>query len=640
MIMRARWVSLAILGMVGFAASPLVIRLQPCRRLSRALSSSPAMDAGVDQSWKESVCAALEAREYHASVAVDGQLQAPNRAHNLRTRFGERGIEVVPRQDSPGWQFGWEMRSWGRPGRMEAAGRATPTADGSRVTYERPGLVEWYTNSARGVEQGFTVDRSPAGDGALTIEGQVRGGLRAELRDNAVDFVDAHGANVLRYTELYVWDARGRELASRLETANDRLAILVEDQGATYPLTIDPLLLNPAWTAESDQANAQLGFSVATAGDVNGDSYSDVVVAASMFDSGEADEGRIAVYHGSPSGLAAGVAIILDGNQIGAQFGFCVATAGDVNRDGYSDLVVGTPFFDDVQADEGRAFVFHGSATGITASAAWSVQVNQNGAGFGRSVASAGDVNDDGYSDVIVGAPFFDNGELNEGRAYLYHGSPAGLSTTAAWTGESNQGVADFGYAVGTAGDVNGDRYDDVVVGAPFWDGGVQMNEGRAFVYHGSAAGLSATAAWFTEGNQSSAEYGNAVGTAGDVNGDGFADVIVGAHFYDNGHTNEGRAFVYLGSGTGLSTTTAWTSEADQNVAEHGTAVGSAGDVNGDGYADVIVGARAFTNGQTSEGRASVYQGSQSGLALLPGGQPRVTRPRPSSAGRWEARAM
>ena len=166
-------------------------------------------------------------------------------------------------------------------------------------------------------------------------------------------------------------------------------------------------------------------------------------------------------------------------------------------------------------------------------------------------MATAGDVNGDGYADVIVGAPNYDNGQTDEGRAFVYYGSASGLSTTANWTAESNQASAYFGYSVATAGDVNGDGYADVIVGAPNYDNG-QTDEGRAFVYHGSASGLSATANWTAESNQASAYFGYSVATAGDVNGDGYADVIVGAPNYDNGQTDEGRAFVYHGSASGL----------------------------------------------------------------------------------------
>jgi hypothetical protein len=229
-----------------------------------------------------------------------------------------------------------------------------------------------------------------------------------------------------------------------------------------------------------------------------------------------------------------------------------VATAGDVNGDGFSDVIVGAYQYENGEINEGRVFVYHGSADGLATTADWTAESNQAGAFFGRSVATAGDANGDGFSDVIVGAYQYDNGQGDEGRAFVYHGSAVGLSTTAAWTAESNQGSAWFGWSVETAGDVNGDGFSDVIVGVTGYDND-QMNEGRASVYHGSAAGFSPTADWTAESNQTGATSGISVGTAGDVNGDGFSDVIVGVYHYDNGESDEGRAFVYYGNeGDGL----------------------------------------------------------------------------------------
>jgi hypothetical protein len=109
---------------------------------------------------------------------------------------------------------------------------------------------------------------------------------------------------------------------------------------------------------------------------------------------------------------------------------------------------------------------------------------------------------------------------------------------------------AQFGFSVASAGDVDGDGYDDVIVGGTLFDNG-QVDEGRAWIYLGSSAGLAATPAWTAEPDVVNAQYGFSVASAGDVNGDGLSDVIVGAHDYANGETAEGAAFVYLGSGSG-----------------------------------------------------------------------------------------
>jgi hypothetical protein len=377
------------------------------------------------------------------------------------------------------------------------------------------------------------------------------------------------------------------------------------------------LAISPDWTAEGDQAQAYFGFSVATAGDVNGDGYSDVIVGAPPYDNGETNEGRVYVYHGSVTGIDTSPDRTAEGDQADAHFGHSVATAGDVNGDGYSDVIVGAPYYHNPQTEEGRVYVYHGSATGLNTSPNWTAEGDQAWAWFGWSVSAAGDVNGDGYGDAIVGACLYDNPESGEGEAFVYHGSATGLSTSPDWTAGSNQDFARFGQSVATAGDVNGDGYGDVIVGAPYYHN-PEPAEGRAYVYHGGPTGLNTPPAWTAESNQAGAEFGISVATAGDVNGDGYSDVIVGAHLYDSGQTDEGRAFVYHGGATGLNTSPDWTAESNQGSAELGNSVATAGDLNGDGYSDVIVGARYYDNGQTNEGWASVYHGSTTGLSISP----------------------
>ena len=365
-----------------------------------------------------------------------------------------------------------------------------------------------------------------------------------------------------------------------------------EDAGRVYLLDANN---TPFLSIEAGQAFAQFGNSVATAGDVNGDGFSDIIVGANLYDNGQDNEGRAFVYHGSATGPGASPSWTAESNQAGAEFGYSVASAGDVNGDGFSDVIIGAYAYDNGQSDEGRVFVYHGSAAGLRATPAWSAESNQASSGFGYSVATAGDVNRDGFSDVIVGAYLFDNGQSNEGRVFVYHGSATGLATSPSWTAESNQAIADFAISVATAGDVNGDGYSDVIVGAPSYDNG-QADEGRAFVYLGSAGGLGASPAWTAEPNVLFAQFGYSVGTAGDVNGDGFSDVVIGAPFYSNGQSTEGGAFVYHGSAGGLAASPSWTAEGEQPFASFGFAVATGGDMNGDGFSDVIVGAPMLDN--------------------------------------------
>jgi hypothetical protein len=346
---------------------------------------------------------------------------------------------------------------------------------------------------------------------------------------------------------------------------------------------------------------------VGTAGDVNGDGFDDVIVGAQLYTSGQSFEGAAFVYHGSPSGLSTTHNWMDESDQIGAFYGSSVGTAGDVNGDGYDDVIVGALHYQDGQTSEGAAAVYYGSSSGLSPVPNWLVESNQDNAQFGTSVGTAGDVNGDGFADVIVGAPFYTRGQEKEGAASVYYGSPDGLSLIPNWVGDSNQANANYGVSVGTAGDVNRDGFDDVIVGAHTYDNGHE-NEGAAAVYHGSATGLSLVPNWLGEGDQMSSGFGSSVSTAGDVNGDGYDDVIVGAPEYNVGPVDGGAAFVYHGSAGGLSLVSNWEDFGVADMLQYGYSVGSAGDVDGDGYDDVIVGACSYT--------AFAYYGSAGGLSL------------------------
>jgi hypothetical protein len=204
--------------------------------------------------------------------------------------------------------------------------------------------------------------------------------------------------------------------------------------------------------------------------------------------------------------------------------------------------------------------VFHGSASGIAdgnpTTADAQLESDQVDAFLGWSVSGAGDVNGDGYADVIVGAYSYDAGKTNEGAAFVFLGGASGVAdgnpTTAAAQLESNQTDANLGYSVSAAGDVNGDGYADVIVGAYLYNSG-SSDEGAAFVFLGSASGIAdgtpANAAAELESNKANANLGVSVAAAGDVNGDGYADVVVGAPYYTKGQSDEGVALVFLGNG-------------------------------------------------------------------------------------------
>jgi hypothetical protein len=377
---------------------------------------------------------------------------------------------------------------------------------------------------------------------------------------------------------------------------------------------VRPVQSGPDWIAEGNQVAAFFGISVADAGDVNGDGYSDVIVGAELYEQGEVDEGGAFLFFGSAAGLSATPDWSAEGNQERARFGVSVSGAGDVNGDGFDDVLVGAPGFDNGELAEGRAYLFLGSASGPSTTPDWTTESNQQAARLGEAVSGAGDVNGDGFDDVLVGAPNYNAAHTKDGRAYLFLVSAGGLSATPDWSVEGNQEDGFFATSLSCAGDVNGDGFDEVIVGARNHTNG-QVNEGGAFLYLGSATGPSVAADWTAESDQQNARFGMSVSGAGDVNGDGFDDFLVGAPQFDAG-ADEGRAFLYLGAPGGPATMPDWTADGTLLGDRFGVSVSRAGDVNGDGFDDVIVGANLFNTGpQADEGRACLFLGSMSGLA-------------------------
>jgi hypothetical protein len=421
------------------------------------------------------------------------------------------------------------------------------------------------------------------------------------------------------------------------------------------------------WSLTAGAPNALLNARVAPAGDVNADGYGDVLIGAPLYSNGEFNEGAVFVYLGSDSGLAAITQRFIEGNIVGAALGSYLDTAGDVNGDGYDDVVIGSPTYANGQSSEGRAVVYLGSAAGIEATPAWSFESDIAQANFGRRVAGTGDVNADGYDDILVSAPDLVNGQNGEGRVYLFLGSSTGPALSPSWTYESNILGGRAGWGLGCAGDVNGDGYADIVLdvgtnnpafgavhvffGGPtgppaspdrsfpsgsgaFGDmvytagdlngdgfsdliaGDMSVNgqAGKITILGGVEAGSVFPVLAERYGAQAGEQFGADCRSAGDVNGDGFGDVIVGVPRHDNGSTDEGEVRVYLGRAGAPNLSAAWSPQGSQTLSEFGSTLAQ-GDWNGDGYTDLAVGAHDQDAGATNSGTVSVYYGGFFGYA-------------------------
>jgi hypothetical protein len=379
-------------------------------------------------------------------------------------------------------------------------------------------------------------------------------------------------------------------------------------QGAAflYYGTANGVNFFPGWQQFGEYNEANFGVSVSGAGDVNNDGFDDLIIGAHV----NAGQGGAYVWHGSASGPSPGTYNWQNSSSnSGSYYGYWVAKAGDVNGDGFADVAVGAPGEDAGLTDEGCAYVYLGSASGLGNAEVWKRCGNETNLQFGQNVCSAGDVNGDGLDDIIVGAPGHDGmGGDPRGRAFIYNGIATGVRTTPLWVKYGPSANSSFGAAASSAGDVNGDGYSDVLIGAPGHNG-----SGRVEVYHGGYFGPGQTPAWFQDG-QFSSGYGAAVAPAGDMNGDGYSDILVGAVFWDgDGGYDCGRAIVYPGGPGGVSSTELWHADGIQDFSNLGHMVSGGGDVNDDGFPDIVLGEPGYSGVDYRSGRAQMFLGNGPG---------------------------
>jgi len=458
---------------------------------------------------------------------------------------------------------------------------------------------------------------------------------------------------------------------------------------------------------QGDFEDGQAGIRATSAGDVNGDGFSDVIVGARFAQSDGTYAGEAYVVFGAAAGVGVAVlntdtgftrqvvdvaslqpahGFIIFGDNDSDRAGSGVSSAGDINGDGFDDFMVAAASNDDGGAGAGDVYVLFGGAgpfgssdgggrsvikvESLTSAQGFIIQGDAAGDDTGSGISSAGDVNGDGFADLIVGADFGDDGGSDAGEAYVVFGSVAGFGVPVLDT-ETNvmRQVVDLtslgslqgfiiqgdtasdaaGVAVSSAGDINGDGFDDLIVGAVYRG---SNHAGAAYVVFGAGSGfgtatfdsdsgqtrqvidltsLSPAQGFIIRGETAGDYAGISVASAGDFNGDGYADLIVGAEAANGG---TGAAYVLFGSAGLFGTATLNTEtgqpqqvvllsslSAQQGFAIHGDSaedllgrsVGAAGDVNGDGFDDLIVGAQDGDDGGDYAGEAYVVFGAAFG---------------------------
>ncbi len=529
------------------------------------VSSSPGSSSNSD--WLSAAQSNIVAEEYYFKKKVGSSkdfFSATNRQQKTGFLISSFGYAVAPvkfseEQATNKWNEEITFQSIKKGSHIVSSSRASYVIETkSKIVFHHEGFAIEYINGKDGLRQNFIIANKPGGNDSLQLALNINGSLSPRVKNNQLQFENEDGHAILYYRDLKVWDANHKTLAATMSLSNaNELVINVDDRNATYPVTIDPISQTSEW-----------------------------------------------------SGSASGILPTLIGQlAVDAAYGFSVAGVGDINADGYDDVAIGAPAMADIisgsgtLAGVGAVFVYYGGPNGLPVMPTVVLQPNTAIAGalFGYSI-SGGDINNDGKSDIIVGAPMDKvtistggggTASGNVGKVYAFDGATLTTSTTPFLTLQlSGNGIlqqvnvsvkALFGFAVAVTEDVNGDGKKDIIVGAPAYAGIkagllgaslLDVQSGGAFVFVSNASNNNKTIVALNppktdilgigllQTNISGLLFGYSVDGLGDYNGDGKPDVIASApaginlssvSALLNGKLLQGSAMVYYGTGAGVS---------------------------------------------------------------------------------------
>lgn len=400
-------------------------------------------------------------------------------------------------------------------------------------------------------------------------------------------------------------------------------------------------------TFEGEHSSDYTGTNGIFAGDLNGDGFDDIALAAPGSDARQPEGGDIKLVFGEftrqPSPAMGEFYVTLEGDGRGDAAGQGLARAGDLNGDGYDDLLIGAPNHDSGGTDAGRVYALLGRASGWypgmkLSSADFSFEGTE-GEHLGQiSTLAGGDLNGDGYADIVVGSPFTAGESVNgqeapseAGRIYIIAGRATGWEKQSAiadaplqWVGTTTHDWA--GFSVAIVADINGDHYDDLVMGAPH-DSRNGINRGAAYIWLGRATFPTGVyplqdADWTLTGTSDGEEAGAWVESAGDPTGDGLGDLLIGA-WGNTSNSTQGKVYLVPGTST-LKITNSPSQDplADADTTIRGAYPGEAlgrpaigiGDLNQDGFDDLCIGSSRSNLASLFFGRAGGLERSLTSL--------------------------
>lgn len=477
--------------------------------------------------------------------------------------------------------------------------------EGSKFTLVGNLWDSHFSNESQGISVSWTVKTRPE---SPTIDFGLSDDHNYIVHEK--DIVVMRGSErFFKWKGLKAWDATGRELAVKYQESAKGISIEYDDSQAKYPIYVDPVATSPSWSTypDPDKGASFFGTTVRGIGDVNGDGFTDVLVGQPRYfndgPNGEDNtrEGRIILFYGNSSGLNQTAAWSYESDIALAQLGYFMAALGDVDNDGFDDVAVSSLRAVQGNSNAGSVYIFRGQAgVGLTSPAEILSPAPVANEFFGFRVR-VGDYNCDGFEDIAVGSAFT-NG--SSGRVWAYYGlNGTYLTPPQILNGPTG---SNFGGAL-TSGPVRGtlvgtNACDDLIVGAPSFDQPGFTNQGAVFLYDGSATGISTLSTQTFLGSMASATLGSSATNLGDIDNDGNPDFAFGA---PGQNSNQGTVVVVKGTGSGLDPLVITVDGIPGS--RFGTEV-AGGDINGDGFDDLVVTAPNFSNPETNEGAVIVHQ--------------------------------
>ena len=354
--------------------------------------------------------------------------------------------------------------------------------------------------------------------------------------------------------------------------------------------------------------DAYSGATVTGVGDIDADGRPDLLMGSFADRRGAEYAGSVALFTSGGGTYATSPDWTATGSMAWSEMAV-VAALGDLDADGYDDFGVGAPYDSTGAPYAGQVHVWYVGGT-VSATPDWTWSNDEAGGTAGISL-SGGDVDGDGDAELLVGADEEGTTGIGRGGAKLFLGDPSGLGSDPDWTAEGATTASIFGRAVAGGGDVNGDGYGDIAVGAPY-ETTTWSSDGAVYVYEGSATGPSTIADAVVYGDSELAYAGMDLDFA-DFDDDGFDDLVVGMSQSSFAGTLGGAVATYSGGSAGLATAASWEVGSSDGMSQFGAYL-DAGDIDADGYADLVVGAYGWDGSGWNLGMAFVYKGSASGL--------------------------